>query len=128
LISVLIMATGTSYKRYVLNYYILTIILRRKKNPSLYPLQHFIATTSIYIRRATVGVNGEGSIPRVARERGQPYANLGRISQRWQPTAPAGPFTAVLGPITSAVSAKFGSVSKETAGKNIITRLESITR
>jgi hypothetical protein len=58
-------------------------------------------------------------------------ANLGQILQGQLSTAladPALPFWADPAPITGAVSAWFGCVSKETAGNNITTQMELIAR
>jgi hypothetical protein len=74
------------------------------------------------------GVNGESSTHQVAHAKGLPSVNLELILQNRLSTAPARLFLVDQGPITSAVNAKFGSVSKETAGNSITTQLESIAR
>jgi hypothetical protein len=76
----------------------------------------------------TAGVNGESSIRQAVPAKGHPNANLGRILQNLLLTAPARLFWVDQEPNMSAVNARFGSVSKGTAGSDITTRLKSVAR
>lgn len=74
------------------------------------------------------GANGGSSIGQVAHEKEHLSANSGLTSQNQLLTAPARLFWVDQSPITSVVSAKFGSVLKGTAGNGTIAQLESIAR
>jgi len=77
------------------------------------------------------GANGASAILRVARVKESQSVNSGQISQGQLSTALAAtalPFWADPAPTTGAASALFGSASKDHAGDNIITQMESIAR
>jgi hypothetical protein len=99
--------------------------IRRRKETHPSQQWRFNATISISRRRrARASVYGAKPILRVAYANAPQSADLGRILSM----TPALQFRAVLTPITSAVSAWFGSASKDHAGDDITTQLGSIAR